>query len=132
MTYGELLRACREICGVKNKSEFSRRLGFKDPDHYIGAENDANGKLPGRELLEMACQEAGFEFQDCIVLPEKYQKKPETRQEELLVRMLLDILRAGGNSAEWIKGNIITFHESHRRRRPPVDRRKGARLKKRP
>lgn len=74
MTYGEFLAACRKLAGKRlkkelSKSEFARLLGFKQPGHYIGAENDREEREPGRDLLEKAAALAGFKFEDCIVLP---------------------------------------------------------------
>lgn len=116
MTYGEFLRACRTRAGIESKSEFSRRLGFKDPDHYIGAENDTGGKEPGRELLEKAARLAGFEFTDCIQLPEK-EVRPQTREEQRIHRRVQELLEIGGEAADWIKGNINTFHKAYVRKR---------------
>jgi hypothetical protein len=144
LTYGEFLRACRMIAArnlyieteKKNKgaesgdllqaaetltkSDFSRMLGLLDPDHYIGAENDKPGKVPSRELLEAAAKVAGLNFQDCIQIPKEHAQQPD-REQQKLIRMLLDILNSGGNGAEWIRGNILTFHETHVR-----GRRRGA------
>lgn len=66
MTYGEFLRYCRLKAGVETKSEFARKLGFIDNDHYIGSENDKEGKKPSLDLLERAARATGHEFTEAI------------------------------------------------------------------
>jgi len=107
--------------GVETKSDFSRKLGLKDPDHYIGAENDTPGKRPSLDIIEGAARLAGFEFTDCIHLPGADLSAKINRARDKLHRQLDEILEAGGNPALWISGNISTFHDAHikRRRRTP-------------
>jgi len=71
VTYRDFLSACRKIAGEKlgreiSKAEFAR-LCEKDEKYYTNMESGA--KSPGRELLERAAKVAGFEFENCIVLP---------------------------------------------------------------
>jgi hypothetical protein len=112
MTYGEFLRACRTRAGGETKSDFSRRLGLKDPDHYIGAENDTPGKRPSLDILERAARLAGFEFQECIVLPESGSSRPVPKHEKLH-RQLQELLEREDEAADWIGGNISTFHRAY-------------------
>lgn len=113
MTFGEFLRACRKLAGSETKSDFARRLGLKDPDHYIGAENDTLGKRPSIDLLEAAAQLAGFSFHDCIVLPGKHHE-PLTKDHQQLHRLLQEILDLNDDeAAPWISGNIRTFHRAY-------------------
>lgn len=119
MTYGEFLRTCRILAGVETKSEFSRKLGFKDPDHYIGSENDSAARKPSLDLLERAAELAGLHFEDCIKIPEASVKKT-TKEHDKTHRQLQEILENGGDAADWISGNIHTFHRAYvvsRRRR---------------
>lgn len=85
MTYGQFLRYCRTLAGVETKSEFSRKLGMLNPDHYIGTENDIAGKKPSLELLERAARLAGHEFEDAIqeFEPPKYPGKHKRIHDEL-------------------------------------------------
>jgi transcriptional regulator with XRE-family HTH domain len=124
MTYGEILRTFRAMAGIDTKSEFSRMLGLKDPDHYIGAENDAPGKRPSLDILEKAAQLAGINFQDCLRIPAANSKKVN-KEDEKLHRQLQEILDRKDEAAMWISGNITTFHRAYvvskvrgRRRRP--------------
>jgi transcriptional regulator with XRE-family HTH domain len=95
------------------KSDFSRLLNLKDPDHYIGAENDTPGKKPSLDLLERAAQAAGFEFTDFIQTPKKTKNSPE---EEQLIRQLLELLRYQDDDGEvstWMRVSVQTFHHDY-------------------
>jgi len=116
MTTGELLRYFRTLAGIETKSEFARQLGFKDPDHYTGSENDTPGKEPSLDLLRKAARLAGVELEDYIHIPES-KRKPISKEHEKVHRQLQDLLDVGGEAGDWISGNIKTFHRSYCRRR---------------
>jgi len=114
VTYGEFLRFCRLTAKFDRKTDFARKLGMKDSDHYIGAENDKPNKKPSLDLLERAAQEAGLQFTDFLQQP---QKRKLSREHESLHTKLQELLDAGGDEAVWIEGNLIIFHKAKFRRR---------------
>jgi hypothetical protein len=121
MTYGEFLRRCRlktaeNASKTINKTDFSRLLGLKDGDHYSGAENDAPGKKPGRELLEAAARLAGLEFEDCIVFPDERASRM-SKQHEKLHRQLQEVLQLEQRIADALAINVETFHNNYVRKR---------------
>lgn len=118
MTYGEFLRYCRQLCGVETKSDYARQLGFIDNDHYIGAENDKDGKRPSIDLLERAARSTGHEFTDAIQpFPDQ---KPKHDPEHLhLADQLLELLALEDKEVtQFFRAAIRVFH---------VDRFRGGR-----
>ena len=117
MTYGQFLKYCRTLAGVATKSEFSRKLGMLNPDHYIGTENDNAGKKPSLELLERAARLAGHEFHDAIqeFKPLKYSREHKKIHDQL--QELLDLQGVDSEAGEWIAANVRTFHRAYLRRR---------------
>ena len=116
MTYGELLRHFRLSLGIENKSEFARRLGMKDPDHYIGAENDKESRKPSLDLLEAAAKLAGKKLEDYLQIPVE-SKKPVTREDGRLHRQLQDLLDLGGEAGDLVRSTISAYHRLYSRRR---------------
>lgn len=71
MTYGAFLVKCRQLASQRNnraltRAEFARLLDV-DERYYSNVENGEGS--PGRLMLEQAAIEAGFAFEDCIVIP---------------------------------------------------------------
>ena len=112
MTYGEFLRFCRTKAGSATKAEFARKMGFVDPEHYVGAEHDKPSLKPSLDLLEHAAQAAGFELQDFLQKPSG-QHTPRSREHEQLHRQLQDLLNLADEATAWVIGNIRTFHKAY-------------------
>lgn len=117
MTYGEYLRFCRKLAGMEKKTDFARKLGLLDCDHYIGAENDVPSKKPSLDLLERAARAVDMEFSQFIQEP-----KPRklSRKHEQLHRQLQELLDLTGQDAEaalWLEISIRTFFKAYFKRR---------------
>jgi len=85
-------------------------------DHYIGAENDRDGKKPSIDLMERAAKIAGLEFQDFINTPEKEQT-PRSRAHQALHRQLQALLDREDEASDWIAANISVYYKAYFRRR---------------
>lgn len=101
---------------MRQKTEFSRVLGFIDPDHYTGAENDKAGKEPSRQMLEKAAQAAGFAFTDCIQLPNDKMAKL-SKEHDKVHRKLQDLLDAPEPWPTVAEKNVESVHLNYERSR---------------
>lgn len=110
------MRFCRKLAGSPTKTDFARKLGMKDGDHYIGAENDVASKKPSLDLLERAAHQIDLEFSDFIQQPPA-RKHKVSRKHQRLLNLCLELLESGGEAELWIEGNIVTFHKAYIRLR---------------
>lgn len=117
MTYGEFLRYCRALDGSPTKTDFARKLGLKDGDHYIGAENDKPDKKPSVDLMERAAKLVGLEFTDFIQEPPK-RKHASSRKHLALSRKFMELLESGDMEVEiFFETAVETFHKSYLKKR---------------
>lgn len=113
VTYGEFLRYCRNLAGVETKSEYARKLGMIDNDHYIGSENDKEGKKPSLDLLERAARSTGHEFTDAIQ-PFRERKVPQAI--ERLQTQLRELLELNDPEVtKFLELAITRFHKFYMR-----------------
>lgn len=120
MTYGTFLRQCRQRAGggKLNKTDFSRRLGMANPEHYIGNENDKPGRKPSLDLLERAAREAGFEFTECIQFPTKEKRQRLTVKLRQDVTTIEELLALGDPEIElWFHASTKAFAKAYLQRR---------------
>jgi hypothetical protein len=84
MGYEHFLFECRRATEEKlgrelTKAEFGRMCGV-DEDYYASMEVGA--KPPGKKLLRVAAEQAGFKFEDCLRLPVAI-KRPARHQDAI-------------------------------------------------
>lgn len=117
MTYGQFLKRCRDLAGIKTKSDFARLLGYLNVHHYIAAENDKEGKRPSLDLLERAARAAGVSFADYIQVPPEL-AKPLSRGHQELHRQLQELLDLGDDQVDnHFQLGVEVFRKVHFRKR---------------
>jgi hypothetical protein len=86
-------------------------MGYVDPDHTIGAMNDKAGKEPSLDMLQRAAKAAGFEFDDCLRKPKKYDKPMSPEHKKIHAR-LQDVLDRDDDRTSWALAALTVAHRT--------------------
>jgi transcriptional regulator with XRE-family HTH domain len=117
ITVGKKLAEIRERYG-RTQSQLARESGT----HLAQIQNTEAGRsFPRIDILEKLLKVCGMSLTHFFAEIEGIGPKNKGSQEhESLHQMLQDILDGNDEAADWISGNVKTFHQAHviSRRRP--------------